>query len=263
MIVGYGQNMLTHLPCLKKYLKNGGISLVLKAKCEMHLRNYGKKIKRMKQNGNNFYASTNKSKIMIADLQRKVDQIDGFYKALKTQEQGYVSQIEDLKKEIDILTKTSAVLKHLLDTMVRDEITKMAGLITYGLKTIFEDQNLTFVPEITKKNEKVHIELKTQNDGVEGDYESFGGSVAVIESFLLRVLCILKKKYSRLLFLDETFASVGEEYIANTGKLVSELSKKLNLDVLLVTHQKEFMHTADHVYRVKESPKGLTMEKTK
>jgi hypothetical protein len=217
----------------------------------------------MKQNGNNFYASTNKSKIMIADLQRKVDQIDGFYRALKTQEQGYVSQIEDLKKEIDILTKTSTVLKHLLDTMVRDEITKMAGLITYGLKTIFEDQNLTFVPEITKKNEKVHIELKTQNDGVEGDYESFGGSVAVIESFLLRVLCILKKKYSRLLFLDETFASVGEEYIANTGKLVSELSKKLNLDVLLVTHQKEFMHTADHVYRVKESPKGLTMEKTK
>jgi len=199
----------------------------------------------------------------IKDLQKKVDQIDGFYRALKTQEQSYISQIEEMKKEIDILTKTSTVLKHLLDTMVRDEITRMAGLITYGLKTVFEDQNLVFVPEITKKNEKIHIELKTQHDGIEGDYESFGGSIAVIESFLLRVLCILKKKYSRLLFLDETFASVGDVYIPNTGKLISELSKKLNLDVLLVTHQKEFMNTADHVYRVKESPKGLLMEKLK
>jgi hypothetical protein len=199
----------------------------------------------------------------VMDLQRKADQIDGFYKALKSQEQGFITEMDDLKKEIDILTKVSTVLKHLLDTMVKDEISRMAGLITYGLKTIFDDQNLTFVPEITKKNEKVHIELKTHNEGIEGDYSSFGGSVAVIESFLLRILCVLKKNYARLMFLDETFAAVGEEYIANTGKLISELSKKLNLDILLVTHQKEFMHTADHVYRVKESHTGLIMEKIK
>ncbi len=65
------------------------------------------------------------------------------------------------------------------------------------------------------------------------------------------------------MILDETFAAVGEEYIANTARLISELSKKIGLDVLLVTHQKEFQHNADHVYRVKESKNGLVMEKTK
>jgi len=201
--------------------------------------------------------------ISVIDLQRRVDQIDGFYKSLKTRENELLSAIALIKEEIDILTKASKVLKHLLDIMVKDEISKMASLITYGLKTIFDDQKLTFIPNITKKNDKVHIELKTENNGVEGEFGSFGGSVAVIESFLLRVLCMLKKNYARLMLLDETFAAVGEEYIYNTGKLISELSKKLGLDVLLVTHQKEFQTTADHVYRVKESDQGLLMEKIK
>ena len=198
--------------------------------------------------------------LSVSELQRKVDQIDGFYKALKNQEKGLISEIDALKSEIDILTKTSAVLKHLLDTMIKDEISKMAGLITYGLKTVFDDQNLTFVPKIKRKNEKVHIELKTENNGVEGEFKSFGGSVAVIESFLLRILCMLKKKFARLMILDETFSAVGGEYIGNTCKLISELCKKLGLDILLVTWQDEFKNNADNVYVVKKSPTGLIME---
>ena len=65
------------------------------------------------------------------------------------------------------------------------------------------------------------------------------------------------------MLLDETFAAVGEEYIANTSNLIKELSKKLGLDVLLVTHQKDFQQNADHIYRVKESKDGLTMETLK
>ena len=200
---------------------------------------------------------------LVKELQRQTDQIDGFYKARCQQEQVLAITVKDLKKNIDRDNKASAVLKHLLDIMVKDEVERMAGLITYGLKTIFDDQNLTFLPEITKKNEKINIELKTNNNGIEGGYKAFGGSVAVIESFLLRILCLLKKKYAKLIILDETFAAVGEEYISNTGKLVSELSKKIGLDVLLVTHQKEFMHNADHVYKVRESKNGLIMEKIK
>jgi DNA repair exonuclease SbcCD ATPase subunit len=197
----------------------------------------------------------------IAELQKKTYQIDGFYKALKDRKEELTSNIEILKNDIDLLTKTSAVLKHLLDIMVKDEINKMAGLITYGLKTIFNDQDLTFVPKIVKKNEKTHIELKTLNNGVEGEFGSFGGSVAVIESFFIRLLCLLKKKYAKLLLLDESFAAVGEEYIANTYKLISELAKKLNLDILLVTQLRTFYDHADHVYKVKESDGGLIMEK--
>ncbi len=199
----------------------------------------------------------------VRDLQRQTDQIDGFYKSYLQQKKDLTETVNSLKSDIDRDIKTSIVIKSLLDFMVKDEVAKMASLITYGLKTIFDDQDLSFIPEITKKNDKINIELKTNNGGIEGGFKAFGGSVAVIESFLLRILCMLKKKYARILILDETFAAVGEEYIANTGKLIAELSKKIGLDVLLVTHQKEFQHNADNVFRVKESKNGLIMEKIK
>lgn len=201
--------------------------------------------------------------LSVIELQRKTDQIEGFYRALQNQESSLKDQISSIKEEIDILTKTSTVLKHLLDVMIKDEIIPMASLITYGLKTIFHDQNLSFIPKMMKKNEKMHIELKTEVDGKERDFESFGGSVAVIESFLLRILCMLKKNYAKVLFLDETFAAVGAIYIANTCKFINELCKKLKMDVLLVTWQNEFESGADHVYKVKKTSNGITVEKTR
>jgi hypothetical protein len=199
----------------------------------------------------------------VLDIQRRVDVLDGVYKTLKARQVSLNKEISSIKDDIDVLVKSSAVLKHLLDVMVKDEINKMAGLVTYGLKSVFNDQDISFVPEITKKGERLHIDLKTITNGIEGGFGSFGGSVAVIESFLLRVICLLKKKFAKLLLLDETFAAVGEEYIANTGRLIQELSKKVGLDVLLVTHQKEFQDNADNVYRVKESDNGLVIEKIK
>jgi DNA repair exonuclease SbcCD ATPase subunit len=199
----------------------------------------------------------------IAELQKKSNQIEGFVLAFKSREANLQKEIKAIKESIDVDTKASSVLKHLLDHMVKNEIEKMAGLITYGLKTIFDDQNLTFVPIIAKKNEKMHIELNTRRDNIEGDMNSFGGSIAVIESFLLRILCLLKLNLAKFMLLDETFAPVSEEYISNTSKMVSEISKKLGIDVLLVTHQKSFMDNADHVYKASESINGLIMEKMK
>lgn len=199
----------------------------------------------------------------IGELQRRADKTEGFYLALKKQERALESTVESISADMDILNKASAVLKHLLDLMIKDETDRMSGLISYGLKSVFDDQDLTFIPRISQKNGKISIELKTLNKGVEGGFKSFGGSIAVIESFLLRILCIIKKDLARFMLLDETFAAVGEEYIANTGNLIKGLSKKLGIDILLVTHQKDFQQNADHVYRVKESPSGLKMEKIK
>lgn len=199
----------------------------------------------------------------LQELRTRYDKLDGFYEALKSRKKALEDETSMLKEEIDLLSKASIVLKHLLDIMAKDEINRMAGLMTYGLKMIFDDQRLVFMPVMSKKGDKLHIELNTQSNGIESSFGSFGGSVAVVESFLLRILCMLKMNLARFMLLDETFASVGSEYIASTSRLVNELSGKLNMDILLVTHQPEFQTYAKNVYKVKESPQGLLMEKIK
>ena len=201
--------------------------------------------------------------MITQELKTRYDKLEGFHEALKARGNALTTEITMLKKESELLTKVSVVLQHLLDTMVKDEITRMAGLMTYGLKTVFDDQRLSFVPAISKKGNKIHITLNTHNNGVEGGFGSIGGSVAVVESFLLRILCMLKMDLAKFMLLDETFAAVGAEYIPSTSRLINEISKKLGMDILLVTHQPEFQAYADHVYKVKDSSKGLIMEKIK
>jgi len=199
----------------------------------------------------------------IQELRGRMDRIDGVRSSLMNRKTSLENDIAVIKTEQELLSKTSAVLKHILDIMVKDEIAKMAGLVTYGLKSIFDDQDLTFIPNITKKGEKLHVDLITKNGKIDCGFGSMGGSVAVIESFLLRIICMMKMKQAHLLLLDETFASVGERYIPATSRLINELSKKLGLDVLLVTHQKEFQNEANVVYLVKDTASGLAVEKLK
>jgi ABC-type lipoprotein export system ATPase subunit len=63
--------------------------------------------------------------------------------------------------------------------------------------------------------------------------------------------------------LDETFAAIGGDYIQNASKFINELSNKLGLDVLLVTHEPEFKNYAKRVYKVEDSPNGLLMKREK
>jgi hypothetical protein len=200
------------------------------------------------------------------EIQSRIDKIDGFYQSLKNNEKKLTEEIETLRTEIDVLSKVSQVFKILLDKMVRDEIGKMAGLVTYGLKAAFEDQDLSFKPVIEKKNDRIYITLKTVNKDHECEFGSFGGSVAVIESFLLRIVCMIKLNLARVMLLDETFGAIGEEgtdYIYSTSRFVKELCQKLNLDVLLVTQHAGFGTFADRVYKLKDSPHGVIIEQEK
>jgi ABC-type transport system involved in cytochrome c biogenesis ATPase subunit len=182
-------------------------------------------------------------------VMNRVQFLDGVHEDKKARRTDTVGQIESLKKEKDILDKTEKVLKHLTDKLVKNDLTKMDNLVTYGLKTVYANRNFQFKSEVQERGRKMWIDLQTINDGNLTDPQA-KSSVHVVESFLLRVLCILKTKRARLLLMDETFAAVDSEYVENLYQLVSELCKKLNMDVLLVTHFPGCTEIVDHSYKL-------------
>jgi ABC-type lipoprotein export system ATPase subunit len=70
-------------------------------------------------------------------------------------------------------------------------------------------------------------------------------------------------KKANILLLDETFAAVGAENIEDTSSLLSEMAKKLGLDILLVTHNPGVNQWANQVFQVKLKNHNLEIEKTK
>jgi len=192
----------------------------------------------------------------LSDLQQK---LIGERSALLRKHSQKIQEVEKLKLETLEIQKAKLVLEDLIKQFIGFQLDKIKEYVSYGLKTVIPDQNIEFDCNVTTKMNKPWVELLTKNsEGVsENALEAFGGSVAQVESLILRVLAILQLKLYPMIVLDESLNAVSEEYLPNLSVLLNELSKQLNIKILLVTHNKEILANATRVYRATETSRGL------
>jgi len=149
----------------------------------------------------------------------------------------------------------SNLLRQFLDLEVTEGIRVVEKLLTQGLSEIFFDQNLSVRIETEDSRGKIGVSVVTvsKEEGkiVEGQAEeSFGGSVTTLESLLLRIAVIFRRKMRPVLLLDETLAAVADKYVDRAAQFLSALAESLGLDILLVSHDEAFVGAAKHAYRV-------------
>lgn len=187
----------------------------------------------------------------INDIDMKVTELTFMRKENINQVISIENEITHLENDLGILDKVSNLFKHLLDNLLDEKKQEIQKLVTYGLKTVFHDQDLRFHINIEPKYNTIYTSFKTEQVGVaEGDVlDSFGGGIVNIESFLLRIITLFQTKLTPFLFLDETFSHVSEEYVENTSILLSNVCKQLGLTIALITHEEGMLNHADKVYK--------------
>lgn len=200
--------------------------------------------------------------ILYDSVTSRVIFLEGIYKNKKDQYENSKKEVEKLSTEQDILDKTEKALKFLVDKLAKKDLSRLDEVVTYGLSVVFPDRKIALKSEITEFGKKMRIDLKTIYEDNEVDPDSMG-SVSVIESFLLRILCIAKLKKAPILLLDETFAAVHNSCVENVSQLVSEIASKLKIDTLLITHNPGFSEHADHAFIAKLDNNGLNIDQIK
>jgi hypothetical protein len=162
----------------------------------------------------------------------------------------YEDEIEELERSLAVDAKSAEVLKTLLEDMANSSLKPIDKLVTQGLRRVFHDQvDLEFKSDLIERGNQLHVSFRTVQGPASGKAtDSFGGSVSVVESLLLRIIVVLKMGMAPVFLLDETLAQVSDHYVEPLGNLIRVLCKKLGLTVLLVTHQQGFQETADIVY---------------
>jgi hypothetical protein len=166
------------------------------------------------------------------------------------------ANIRDLENEEELLDLVASLLRRLIDAEVTDGVKAVEKLQTEGLQEIFHDQNLSVRAEVEESRGKVSVTFFTTRgleDGtrVEGvPDQSFGGAILTVQSVLMRITVIFRRKMRPLLLLDETLAAVANRYVDRAAKFLSTLSKRLGLDILLITHDEALVGAASNAYRV-------------
>jgi DNA repair exonuclease SbcCD ATPase subunit len=182
-----------------------------------------------------------------------------FYQKQKQQSE------DELKTAEKNLKKNQKELEHLL--MARELISMEAeetqkafqqrinSLVTMVIRSVFVEREIDFRLHIERKKNRLEVKpVLIENDIEYDDIKfDFGGSMIDLISFALRVvLWSMQKPKSRAIFiLDEPFKQIGKGImLERAGKMVRELSERLGIQIILITHEKQLQEIADKAFHV-------------
>lgn len=179
------------------------------------------------------------------------------------------SEVALIELDLDTTNQASALLHRLSEEEVENGIKTYVLLLEEGLKAIFPEQEVGLVAEIDKIRGKISLRLKTTFKGqdgisVEGEgLDSFGGAVTTVQSLLLRISLILKRGLKPFMILDESFPAVDGERTDLLVDFLKALCARLDMDILVVTHNPSISDRADISYVMSPSVNGAKITRAK
>lgn len=189
----------------------------------------------------------------IQALSRKVLLLEGQRNGLLAQEESLKWEIARGEEEERVLAFTSELFRYLIQEQVSEGQEKTQRLLTEGLKEIFFDQDLSVEARMEESRGKISVDLvtvhKKESSRIEGSVlDAFGGSIATVESILLRILLLFRRGLRPVLVLDETLPAVSNIYVDRAARFLSSLCEKMGLDILLISHDQSLVSAATHAY---------------
>lgn len=191
---------------------------------------------------------------------------------LFNQSKGAYSQIQkSLKETIELKKYSEKKLKLIeeaqifLQTVAQSTQEKLKfqieDIVNIALETVFPDE-YEFKIEFNVSRGKTDAELvfldKRTGQTID-PMDAAGGGVVDLTCFALRIASwSLEKTCDNVLILDEPMKFVSRDLIFNVCEIMQRLSKKLNLQIILVTHIPEFVNVSDKVFEIKKDSSGVS-----
>lgn len=167
------------------------------------------------------------------------------------------SYITELIEARNIITEASRITQEQFKEFVEQ-------LTTLAIQSVFPDKDYRFIVDFTLQSNRSMIELLVQ----QGDKEPYvpedeqGGALLDIISFVLRViLWSLERPRSRnVIVLDEPFRFCGD-FTSLAASFMKEISHKLKIQILLVTHNRDLVEIADRCWEVTRNTDRVSVVK--
>jgi len=177
------------------------------------------------------------------------------------------TRVLHLEGEISLLDKVADLFRLLIDQEVIDNAKTAQDLLTEGLQAVFDDLDLSVRSDVNIERGKVSVDLITVQKDTDGTTteglatDAYGGSVATVESVLLRLVVLTRRGLRPLLLMDESLGAVAERYVPRVGRFLALLSERLGVDILVVSHNPVLVEAAKHAYRIQKKDGAATFKK--
>jgi len=190
-------------------------------------------------------------------------------------EKGAKSQLESSIEELQTRAKVNG--KELRRLEQAKEIIREVGLKTQkqlsfhigditslALEAVFPDP-YELIAEFVQRRNKTECDLYFSRNGEKVDpIPASGGGAVDVASFALRIAAwsMMSPKTRNVIILDEPLRFLSEDLQEKGSQMIKELSTRLGLQFIIVTHEETLTEYADKVFHVRQSKKGISHVRT-
>jgi DNA repair exonuclease SbcCD ATPase subunit len=173
------------------------------------------------------------------------------------------ADIEQLTERSARYAKVAALLTAVGEERQENSRAMFEGLATRALQVIFgEELAFRLVPGENGGQAVLDPVIRSEYGGTVIEtpvLDARGGGLAAVTGFVLRlVMIILTPSARKIIFLDESFAHVGESYASRLAEFLGDVARLTGMQVFMITHDRVYAQYADVRVRLALSPDGVT-----
>ena len=187
-------------------------------------------------------------------------------KGMKRQIESDISYKKTLLKEsnerLQVLEKAQVFLQLIAQDTQNKLKFRIEDIVNMALETCFPDEydfKLDF--NVARGKTECQLVFLSRKTGREIDpMTASGGGVVDVACFALRTACyVLEKGIDNVIVLDEPMKFVSEDLQERVCEVIRNLSEKLGIQFIIVTHIKEFVNIADKLFKVRKGDDGRSV----
>lgn len=196
-------------------------------------------------------------KLTIGQYKSKLDQRIGKCKAIEQSLRAKQKAFNEADSELEYTEEAMVYAQEVAKQTQEQLKVHIEDIITMALESILDEPYSFELDFVTRRN-KTECDVYFVRDGKRvNPIDASGGGAVDIASFAARIALWSLSGADNVLVFDEPFRYVSANYQARVGELLTKISKQLNLQVIMVTHNPQYIQQADTVLTVTHS-KGVS-----
>lgn len=190
--------------------------------------------------------------IGIDYLRQKLERKKGQQTQLQSDLQIAKSEEENISSEIINTEQAQAIIQIVAQKTQEELEYRLSEIVSLALAAVFDDPYKLKVDFVIRRGKTECDLLFEKNGEIFDPLTSSGGGTVDIASMALRVAIwsLTQPKTRNVLILDEPFRFLSKEYQIKASIMLKELSKKLQLQIIMVSHSEFLIEGADKVFQV-------------
>ncbi len=186
-------------------------------------------------------------------LRLHIDKKTGLVEGLKEQNEKKIAENKVLEQEFYLHEKALAIVKEVGRKTQEKLQFHISDITSLALDAVMPEDPYKLTMEFVDRRDKNECDLRFERQGnLMKPLDSSGVGAIDVASFALRIAAwsIQFPKSRPVIILDEPFKFLDKSKHGRASEMLKELSLKLGLQFIIVTHEEGLTENADRIFKV-------------